>query len=138
MRDKIIRFMYGRYGVDELGKNMLVSAVVLSVLGMILNLFSLCYVPFFCSLGGIVIICLIIYRALSKNINRRVLENHKFLAKTEKMRGKIKFERTRFAERKTHRYVKCPHCGNYSRVPKGKGKIKITCRVCKKQFDKKV
>ncbi len=138
MRDKIIRFMYGRYGVDELGKHMLVASIVISLLGMVLNLFRLKYVPFICSILSFAVIGIIIFRALSKNINRRVLENHRYLGKTEKVRAKIRFEKTRFADRKNYRYVKCPNCKNYSRVPKGKGKIKITCRVCKKQFDKKV
>lgn len=138
MRDKIIRFMYGRYGVDELGKHMLISSLVISLLGMILNLFRLRYVPFICSILSFIVIGIIIFRALSKNINRRVMENHKYLGKTEKIRARFKFEKTRFADRKNYRYIKCPNCKNYSRVPKGKGKIKITCRVCKKQFDKKV
>ena len=138
MRDKIIRFMYGRYGVDELGKHMLISSLVISLLGMILNLFKLKIAPFICSILSFIIIGIIISRALSKNINRRVMENHKYLAKTEKLRNRIKFEKTRFADRKNYRYIKCPNCKNYSRVPRGKGKIKITCRVCKKQFDKKV
>lgn len=138
MRDKIIRFMYGRYGVDELGKQMLISSLFISLLGMILNLFKLKIAPFICSILSFIIIGSIIFRALSKNINRRVMENHKYLAKTEKLRNRIKFEKTRFADRKNYRYIKCPNCKNYSRVPRGKGKIKITCRVCKKQFDKKV
>ncbi len=138
MRDKIIRFMYGRYGVDELGKQMLISSLFISLLGMILNLFKLKIAPFICSLLSFIIIGIIIFRALSKNINRRVMENHKYLAKTEKLRNRIKFEKTRCADRKNYRYIKCPNCKNYSRVPRGKGKIKITCRVCKKQFDKKV
>ena len=66
------------------------------------------------------------------------LENHKFLKKTSKLRAWFKFCRTRYSDRKVYKYVKCPNCKNYSRVPKGKGKIKITCRVCKKQFDRSV
>ncbi|MBR2861524.1 MAG: hypothetical protein IKB86_06775 [Clostridia bacterium] len=137
MRDKLIKFMYGRYGVDELGKVMLGCALVLSVVSMIFNLFW----PLgsvICSSVSFAFMFLIIFRAFSKNINRRVMENHKYLARTEKLRGKLKFYRTMFNERKNYAYIKCPNCKNYSRVPKGKGKIKITCRVCKKQFEKKV
>ena len=137
MRDKFIKFMYGRYGVDELGKVMLGCALAFSILSMIFNLFF----PlgsFICSTVSFALMFLIIFRAFSKNINRRVMENHKYLARTEKLRGKLKFYRTMFNDRKTYAYIKCPNCKNYSRVPKGKGKIKITCRVCKKQFEKKV
>ena len=107
MRDKIIRFMYGRYGVDELGKHMLVASIVISLLGMVLNLFRLKYVPFICSILSFAVIGIIIFRSLSKNINRRVLENHRYLGKTEKVRSKIRFEKTRFADRKKYLYVKC-------------------------------
>lgn len=135
MRDKFIKFMYGRYGVDEFGKYMLVTAIVLSLLGLIFNGF---WISLACSLLSTVLMVYIIYRAFSKNINKRVLENHKFLKRTSKFRAWLKFCRTRYRDRKVYKYVKCPNCKNYSRVPKGKGKIKITCRVCKKQFDRSV
>ncbi len=134
MRDKFIKFMYGRYGVDELNKSAAILALVLSFVSMLLSgWFSLA-----CSTLSFAIVVLVVYRSLSKNINKRVMENHKFLARTNKIRTWFRFCKTRFNDRKTYRYIKCPSCKNYSRVPKGKGKIKITCRVCKKQFDKKV
>lgn len=139
MRDKFLKFMYGRYGVDEFGKSMLLTAIVLSLLGMIINLFKFGFwVSFSCSVLSTALMIYIIYRAFSKNINKRVLENHKFLGRTEKLRTYIRFCKTRYNDRKNFSYVKCPNCKNYSRVPKGKGKIKIICRVCKKQFERKV
>ena len=139
MRDKFLKFMYGRYGVDEFGKTMLLTAIVLSVLGMIINLFNFGFwISFACSVLSTALMIYIIYRAFSRNINKRVLENHKFLARTEKIRAYFRFCKTRYNDRKLYSYVKCPNCRNYSRVPKGKGKIKITCRVCKKQFERKV
>ena len=137
-RDKLIKFMYGRYGVDELGRDLLYLALGFSLLSIVLNIFHVRTVTLVLSLLSILVMIFIIFRALSRNINRRVMENHKYLAKTEKIRTKFRFWRQRFRERKTYRYVRCPHCKNYSRVPRGKGKIKITCRVCKKQFEKKV
>lgn len=139
MRDRFIKFMYGRYGVDEFGKSMLWFAVILSVIGMILNLFNLgVWIAFSCSTISTILMIYIIYRAFSRNINKRVHENHKYLSKTSKIRTYFRFCKTRFNDRKHFLYVKCPNCKNYSRVPKGKGRIKITCRVCKKQFERKV
>lgn len=139
MRDKFLKFMYGRYGVDEYGKFMLLTAVVFSFLGMIINLFNFGFwISFICSCLSTGLIIYIIYRAFSKNINKRVLENHKFLGKTAKFRTWLQFCKTRYNDRNLYRYVKCPNCKNYCRVPKGKGKIKITCRVCKRQFERKV
>ena len=141
MRDKFIKFMYGRYGVDEYGKTMLLAAIILSVIGMIINMFkfNVCFwISFGFSALSTLLMIYIIYRAFSRNINKRVHENHKFLARTEKLRNYFRFCKTRYNDRKSFKYIKCPNCKNYSRVPKGKGKIKITCRVCKKQFERKV
>ncbi len=139
MRDKFLKFMYGRYGVDEFGRSMLITAIVLSVVGMIINLFKIGFwISFSLSTISTILMVYIIYRAFSRNINKRVLENHKFLGRTAKIRNYFRFCKTRYKDRKSFSYVKCPNCKNYSRVPKGKGKIKITCRVCKKQFEKNV
>ena len=134
MREKFMRFMIGRYGVDEFGKTMAFTAIFLSVL----RLFLTGWASFILSLITFLLIIFVLYRTFSKNINKRVMENHKFLSKTSKLRAWFRFTKTRYDDRKLYRYIKCPNCKNYSRVPKGKGKIKITCRVCKKQFDKKV
>ena len=136
MRDKFLKFMYGRYGVDEFGKCLLFAAVIVSVLSMLLIRIPL--VSTLLSFFSIALMIYVIRRAFSRNINRRVMENHRFLGKTERIRTYVRFLRTRYNDRKVYRYVKCPNCKNYSRVPKGKGRIKITCRVCKKQFERKV
>lgn len=134
MREKFMRFMIGRYGVDEFSKTMAFTVVFLSLL----RLFLTGWASLIFSILSLLLVVFVIYRTFSKNINKRVMENHKFLSKTNKLRSWIQFAKTRYCDRKTYRYIKCPNCKNYSRVPKGKGKIKITCRVCKKQFDKKV
>ena len=33
-------------------------------------------------------------------------------------------------DRKTTAYLKCPNCGQMLSVPKGKGKIRVTCPKC--------
>lgn len=134
MREKFMRFMIGRYGVDEFSKTMAFTAVFLSLLRLFLHGWASLILSFL----TLFLIIFVLFRTFSKNINRRVMENHKFLSKTNKLRAWLRFTKTRYNDRKTYRYIKCPNCKNYSRVPKGKGKIKITCRVCKKQFAKKV
>lgn len=138
MFSRFQRFMYGRYGVDELSRDLLWVAIGFSVIGMILGFFPLRYVSLAFSALSFLLIIYILTRVFSKNINRRVMENHKYLAKTEKIRKKFRFAKMRFRDRKIFRYVRCPYCKTYSRVPRGKGKIRITCRSCHKQFQKKV
>ena len=43
----------------------------------------------------------------------------------------------RWAQRSTYRFFKCPQCKQTVRVPKGRGKICITCPKCKTEFIKK-
>ncbi len=138
MRDKFLKFMYGRYGVDHLGKDTLILALIVSFIGVLLNLFRAGWYALPFSLAGLLLMCLTIFRTLSRNINKRVLENHRYLNKTAKLRSWFQFNKTRFKDRKHYCYVKCPKCKNYSRVPKGKGRIKITCRSCKEQFERNV
>ncbi len=136
--DKFKKFMYGRYGVDQFGKDMLILGVSFSVLSMILSWFNIPIITTVLSFISTALLIYIIYRTFSKNINRRVMENNKYLGKKNRFLTKCKFNVTRIKDAKEFVYVKCPNCKNYSRVPRGKGKIKITCRVCKTQINKKV
>ena len=40
-------------------------------------------------------------------------------------------------KRKEYHYYRCPQCGQQLRVPRGRGKISITCPKCGHQFIKK-
>jgi peptidoglycan/LPS O-acetylase OafA/YrhL len=65
-----------------------------------------------------------IFRSLSRNIYKRYEENRKFLVFFQKLKDK------------DHRYYNCPRCRQQVRVPKGKGKISITCPKCREKFIK--
>jgi len=78
-----------------------------------------------------------IFRTLSKNTSQRASENYKYFVYKNKVTGWFRRLKTRWQDRKVHRYFKCPQCHATVRVPKGKGKIRITCPKCKHQFVKK-
>lgn len=40
-------------------------------------------------------------------------------------------------ERKTTKFLKCPNCGQILSVPKGKGKIRVTCPKCRTKVETK-
>ena len=67
---------------------------------------------------------LAIFRSLSRNVYKRYEENRKFLMFWQKLKDK------------DHRYYNCPRCHQQVRVPKGKGKISITCPKCQEKFIK--
>ena len=78
MRDKFIKFMYGRYGMDLMGKDMLVLALLFSLIGMVLNLFRVGWYSLPFSVLSLLLLIFVIYRTFSRNINKRVMENHRY------------------------------------------------------------
>lgn len=126
MKYKIASFFAGRNGVDELGKVTLWTCVILILLSYFLpeGLNSVVY---------ILALALLIYsyfRILSKNLEKRWAENNAFVSKKSELK-------CRWQQRKTHKFYHCPNCKTTLRVPKGKGKISITCRSCGERFVKK-
>lgn len=118
LKQGFIRFMYGRYGPDQLNTALLILGAVLTVLGW------LCATPVVTFLSYIPL-TLVILRMFSRNISRRRKENQKF----------VQFF-TRLRDRES-RYFSCPKCGQTVRVPRGRGKINIHCPRCGNQFIKK-
>ena len=115
-------FMQGRYGTDKLNMAILTAGVILSVLVILISnplldgaLTLIAYGLMFWA----------IFRMLSRNTYKRYQENRKYL----RFVGRIKD--------KEHRYFDCPRCRQPVRVPRGKGKISITCPKCKETFIKK-
>ena len=117
-KESFARFMYGRYGPDQLNNALLILGVALAVVGMLFSLpvlTVLSYLP----LGY----CL--YRMFSRNVNRRRLENQKYMQQLNRLRDR------------NSRYYSSPRCHQTVRVPRGRGKINIHCPKCGNQFVKK-
>ncbi|MDF2922314.1 MAG: hypothetical protein K0R57_1228 [Paenibacillaceae bacterium] len=129
MKERLRQFMLGRYGVDQFGQFLNIASIILLLLGI---LFS----PL---LEGIAF-ALILYgcfRMFSRNMEKRSAENAAYNALLQRIKGWFSLRKRQFAERKTHRFHRCPSCKQYLRVPKGKGKISITCSKCHAQFVRK-
>lgn len=123
------RLMYGRYGWDPLNLFLLVLSLLLYVLELFFRL-PLLYVLY--------LVCIIaaLFRMLSRNDAKRRAENSKFMAVAGPAIRWCKLQRT-IRKDKEHRYFKCPNCGQQLRVPRGKGKLTITCRNCGVSFEEK-
>ncbi len=124
------RMLVGRYGTDQLSLALMVLYFVL---------FLLSYIPYcwFLSWIGLLLFAVILFRTFSRNIAERYHENQVFLRYWNPVKNWFKNLRTAFRDRKTYRYYQCPNCKQRLRVPKGRGKIKITCPKCRNQFIKK-
>ena len=129
-KDKMARFMYGRYGMDQLSRNLSLICLVL----LIVTMFVRNNVIYMIALVGIVYTY---FRVFSRNISRRSEENEKYLRFHYKVVGKLNKIKLRITDSKTHRIFRCPSCSQKIRVPRGKGKISIKCPKCRIEFIKK-
>jgi len=139
----LYKAFYGRHGMDQLNLALLVLQLVL---GLIAGLFNNKIVYLIFQVLNIAIWAIIILRMFSKNNAKRNSENYKFLRFWNPIQQKLNVFFYKIANSlrpvinrikdKEHKYFKCT-CGTYLRVPKGKGKIKITCSKCGKVMTKK-
>lgn len=134
MREKMQRFMSGRYGADELCRGLSIMALICLVLSMFSSLLPGLAVFYWLGVGLMIYSC---FRMFSRNTSKRYQENQKFLNWRYRMRVKQNQKKTQFAQRKIYRFYKCPQCSQKVRVPRGKGKICITCPKCRTEFVKK-
>ncbi len=121
------RFMYGRCGVDQLNIFLLITAVVLNLVALILSrLGALCAViGMLVNLISYGVLFWYLFRFLSRNLEKRILENRRFLT-----------WKTRVTDRQ-NRYYRCPNCKQTVRVPRGRGKVRINCPRCSEKFIRK-
>lgn len=120
---KFTRFMYGRYGVDQLYKASVLLFIVLQVLQVFVQNFFL----------NVLIFALIFwtfYRVFSKNIYARQKENQIFLKFTRAIKSKGKLFVRRLKDIDSYRYRKCSACNTTLRLPKKRGKHKARCPKC--------
>ena len=115
-------FMNGRYGTDKLGLTLLGTALALSLLG---TLIRVPLVSLGLSLAYYALMFWALFRMFSRNTYARYEENRKFLRFFDRLKDR------------EHRYFSCPKCSQPVRVPRGKGKIAITCPKCREKFIKK-
>lgn len=137
MAQMFARFMAGRYGADQLSRFLSCVSLVCMLLsfltrgvgrGRLSSLFlTLCM--------GLLIWCYI--RMFSRNYTRRRRENEFYLDKKYRLTSRLQLHRECFRQRRDYAFYRCPGCHQLVRVPKGKGKLRITCRRCGYSFEKK-
>lgn len=130
----LANFMRGRYGMDNLNRFLLIVALIFMVANWFVSgriLYTL----------SIIVLVYVYARTFSRNINARYRENQKFLQFSARFRngaGRRAGQGFSVSRDKTHKILRCPSCGEKLRVPKGAGKISISCPYCNTKFVKKV
>lgn len=129
MKERLIRFMQGRYGVDTLNTHALYLVILLLVVNIFINNFVIMIISY-------VLWFVILYRMFSKQVYKRYHENEKYLNLIKPVTMFFKLQKNRLSDRQ-HKYYRCPQCQQMVRVPKGKGKIIVTCPKCHHKFEKR-
>ncbi|MBE5761265.1 MAG: hypothetical protein E7334_04645 [Clostridiales bacterium] len=149
MNNWLMKFMSGRYGPDQFSKALLFPGYLLWILGLLINI-----IFGRTGIGNIIgtvlnwagLSCIIYstFRMFSKKIDRRRAENQKYLAFAQKYmpklntyRQKLLVYQNRLKQSKTHKFVRCPSCGTVGRIPKGRGRVTVTCISCRHEFKAK-
>lgn len=122
MGEGLRRFMTGRYGTDKLNMVILCAGLVASLLSVWVRVAPLNLLFWALSYG---LMIWAIFRSLSRNTYKRYRENRWFLQRLNRLKDR------------DNRYFDCPKCRQMVRVPRGKGKISITCPRCREKFVKK-
>ena len=140
MKERLRKFMEGRYGADELNRFLTLCGWVLLLIGFVLSgidsKVALIIGSVLVTLSWAALIYSL-FRTFSKRTQERASENYKYFVCKNKVLGWFRRLKARWQDRKAHRYFRCPQCKATVRVPRGKGKIRITCPKCKHQFVKK-
>ncbi len=130
-RDRIAAFLYGRYGIDELYRLLLIVFVICVVVNIFIGsiiIWVLSWLIYFYSL----------FRIFSRNITARRKENAAYLRIRTKAIAFFSLQKRKWRERKTHIFKKCPHCKATVRLPRIDGKHGVKCPKCKQHFEVKI
>ncbi|GFI62264.1 hypothetical protein IMSAG049_01440 [Clostridiales bacterium] len=136
MKEKFARFMAQRYGSDELNRAISIGSLAMLLISFVIpRKVPMVRMAFWIIALLLIVICY--FRMFSKDISARSAENQKFMT----FRYSFAVKKQRIAERsaqsKDFKFFKCPKCGVLNRIPKGKGKIEITCPICGEKFIRK-
>lgn len=134
MREKIQKFMQGRYGSDQFTRFLVWLSLGLLIVSMFISPIWNGVLSSILWYLGVIALIYSIFRSLSKSIYKRQDENRRYLGLTWRVKGAFRRAKQWFKDRKDYKYFKCPACKSAMRVPKHKGKVQITCKKCGEKF----
>ncbi len=136
-RERVARFLQGRNGLDQFSRALSYVSLAMLIVAFILQAARVQVVGNTLWWLALAVMAYGYFRIFSKNISRRSRENAKYLQLRARVTGWFRRESAHAKQLKTHRFFKCPGCGQRVRTPRGKGKIRITCPKCGTAFIRK-
>lgn len=131
------QLMAGRYGVDALGRALSIGGLAALVLSMVMRIVGVDWLASVLIILALASIIWSYFRIFSRNFQKRSQENEKFLRWWDGVCCAFRLRKECFSQRKDYAFFRCPSCRQMVRVPRGKGRIRITCRKCGFAFEKK-
>jgi len=127
--DKLRKFMIGRYGPDELYTFLFRLYLVLFLIDIFINSKIL-------TILELIIVVIMFYRFLSKNIYCRQKENREYLKLKKKVLKPFGNLKRNFKDRDYYVYKKCSNCRTTLKLPlpKKRGIQHVKCPKCKKKI----
>ena len=132
---RIAIFMQGRYGNDKFNSFLYIVFLVLWFINIFVWNRTASLVI---DLLMLAVLVYTLFRALSRNINKRSLENRTFTQIFDSVKSWFTLTQKKFRDRKDFRYIKCPVCKAQLRVKNKKGNRVVRCPRCGSEFDKKI
>ncbi len=136
-RNAINRFLYGRYGADNLYNALFIVSLILIVISSVFNIlgyveraFAIVSIVLY-ALSGAVIVWMI-FRFFSRNTAARRKENQVWLRFLQRFRKKP--AKRLPPDTADHIFRACPHCDSTLRLPHIPGKHEVKCPRCSKKF----
>ena len=130
MRERLERLMAGRYGTDQLSQFLLGAGAALMVINLFLR------IPL---LNALVLadFAWIYVRMFSRNFARQSAQNAKFLTLKARFLAVFRDIPGAFRQFRAYHIYRCPQCRQRIRIPRGRGRIAITCHKCRHEFIRK-
>ena len=125
---KVAEWLRGRQGPDDLT----VFSVDLAVVIVLVNVFAR---TGWLGWVALALVAYAMFRIQSRNLAARSRENAAFLKALGPARPWLQNPRAAWGELRAYKHVRCSSCKQRVRVPRGKGRLRVTCPRCKTKFE---
>lgn len=125
---RLMEWLRGRQGPDDLA----VFSVNLAIVIVLVNVFAR---TGWLGWVGLALVAYAMFRIQSRNLGARARENEAFLRALGPARPWVQNPRAAWAELRAYKHVRCNSCRQRVRVPRGKGRLRVTCPRCKTKFE---
>ena len=127
--NKLQKFMIGRYGPDELYNFLLKLYIILFIIDLFFNSLALTIIE-------LLIVIIMFYRFLSKNIYTRQKENNQYLKLKNKILKPFNNIKRNFKDKDYNVYKKCYKCKTTLKLPLPPKRViqHVKCPKCKNRI----